>query len=85
MCEVRVPKGGLPVISHRHPGSEHFRVKTGVLDLVVDGVLRRLDEDEGFTVHQEFPPPGYTSDDTVVIVKCEPGDFAERDSGMRHR
>ena len=33
-----------------------------------------------------FPPPGNTfADDTVVIVKCEPDDFAERDFGMRHR
>lgn len=82
VCEIRFPKGGLPVISHRHPGSEHFRVKSGVLDLVADGVLHRLGEGDQFTVHQEFHHPENTSDDdTVVIVTCEPGDFAER--GLR--
>ena len=48
--------------------------------------LHRLGEGEEFTVQQEFAPPGHTSaDDTVVIVKCEPDNFAERDFGMRHR
>ena len=63
-------------------------MKSGVLDLVADGVLQRLGEGEEFTVQQRlgFPPPGNTfADDTVVIVKCEPDDFAERDFGMRHR
>ena len=62
-------------------------MKSGVLDLVADGVLQRLGGGEEFTVQQRFgPPPGNTSaDDTVVIVKCEPDDFAERDFGMRHR
>ncbi|GAA4491576.1 hypothetical protein GCM10023094_56160 [Rhodococcus olei] len=82
VLDLHMPRGGLPVISHRHPGTEHFKVKSGVLDLVADGILHRLTEGEEFTVHQEFHHPANTSDaDAVATVTFIPGAFAER--GLR--
>lgn len=80
--EVVMPRGGLPVISHRHPGTEHFRVQRGELDLHAAGVVHTLAAGDEYTVHQEFHHPANSSDaDTVVTVTCTPGAFAER--GLR--
>lgn len=80
--DLTIPPDRVPIVTHRHPGREHFRVLAGRLRLTVDGVVHDLEPGREHAVHQEFhAPTNVSGSDVTVRVTCEPGYFAER--GMR--
>lgn len=82
--EVVIPPNRVPVITHRHPGTEAFEVLSGCLRLIVDDTVRDLDAGERAEVTgtQFHAPTNATLMPVRVKVTCAPyGHFAER--GMR--
>lgn len=77
--DLVIPSGRVPVVTHRHPGTENFHVLGGRLHLTVDGVPHDLEVGQQHTVHQEFHAPTNVSGaDVTVRVTAKPGYFAER-------
>lgn len=82
--ELTLPPRGVPIVTHRHPGTERFDVLAGRLRLTVDGVVHDLVAGDGAEVTgRQFHAPTNVADTPAVVrVTCSPhGYFAER--GMR--